>query len=588
MAIPNVTPLPRSPSRADGQEAFNQYADPFIAAMPLMVVQINAAMTWVGQQGTIIDGYRQSAEASASAADQARAAAVIAKDAAQAAVTAADAAGAAQVELAAAQVALAATQAGLATTNGAAQVAQAAQQAQLATTNGEAQVAQATGIKNQTATIRDQTQILADAVQAAAGLPSYTGKLGWVLTSKEDGSGVEWRPRSRVGETMTVAGTLDATWLPLIGGLYLQSAYPALFAKIGILGVIAGDTWAAYSTTVGGAVLGGKVKIGKDNVMMAFGQANSGVYRSTDGGLTWALISLSAVLGSTGHSMQSLETDKKGVWVCTAYSGTVNTFAVRSTDNGLTWALIPLAQMPFGLWIGLATDGNGVWAVGNSTQEKIRRSADNGVTWTEVYATQATSTSISNLVTDRQGNWMASRASTGTVKSSDNALTWAIEGSATRPSVTMSDSATDEKGTWVFVGYPPSGVNRPGIFKTQDFGVTWTNVSVTGTSVNGDVCYSVTTDKVGNWYVSAANAKVIRSTDNTQSWQQLNSDKTGFVANQPISSVWLFNNDLYGLSSAVIRKAAAVAPYDSNTLFKLPEVITTKGLTAFIKAKETA
>ena len=584
MDIPNITPLPRAPSRADGQEAFNQYADPFIAAMPPMVVQINAATTWVGQQGTIIDGYRKSAEASAGAADQARSAAVVAKDAAQAAVTAAGAAGAAQVELAAAQVVLATAQAKLATTNGAAQVQLAAQQAQLATTNGEAQVAQAATIKNQTATIRDQTQVLADAVQTAAGLPSYADKKGWVLTAKEDGSGVEWRPRSRVGETMVVAGVMDATWLPLTGGLYLQSAYPTLFAKIGILGVIAGDTWAAYSTTVGGAALRGNIRVGKDNVMLGAGGGGSSVYRSTDGGLTWITINLASVLGSVGHSISSIETDRKGVWVCTAYYSTGTIFGARSIDNGLTWVAIPATQIPSGLWRTMATDGNGVWVIG-SNQDALRRSSDNGITWSVAYSSGG-STTLYGLVTDRQGNWLVARASVGILKSVDNGINWVSSGA--RPNNTPYDAATDERGMWVFVGTAPSGATAPGLYVTRDHGLTWTLVSVTGSTVNGDSLWSVTTDRVGNWYVGASNGKVIRSIDNGQSWQQINTDKTGFASNAVIESLWLLNNDLYALGNYLIRKAAAVAPYDSNTLFKLPEVITTKGLTAFIKAKEVA
>ncbi|SHM46543.1 hypothetical protein SAMN05216593_10142 [Pseudomonas asturiensis] len=68
MAIPVVTPLPRAPSRADGQEAFNQYADPFIAAMPPMVVQVNASLTWIGQQVTAIEGYAATVSGNVAAA----------------------------------------------------------------------------------------------------------------------------------------------------------------------------------------------------------------------------------------------------------------------------------------------------------------------------------------------------------------------------------------------------------------------------------------------------------------------------------------------------------------------------------------
>lgn len=78
MAAPTpVAPLPAAPSRADGPVIFNQRADPFIAALPPMVVQFNLNITWVGQQVTLIDGYRtaaaQSAIDAAAAADRAEA-----------------------------------------------------------------------------------------------------------------------------------------------------------------------------------------------------------------------------------------------------------------------------------------------------------------------------------------------------------------------------------------------------------------------------------------------------------------------------------------------------------------------------------
>lgn len=78
MAAPTpVSPLPAAPSRADGPVIFNQRADPFIAALPPMVVQFNLNITWVGQQVATIGGYAtaaaQSATDAAAAADRAEA-----------------------------------------------------------------------------------------------------------------------------------------------------------------------------------------------------------------------------------------------------------------------------------------------------------------------------------------------------------------------------------------------------------------------------------------------------------------------------------------------------------------------------------
>ena len=80
MAAPPLIPLlPQAPSRDQGQALFNQYADPFIAAMPPMVVNVNASLTWIGQQVTAIQGYATAASASADAAAQSAAIALSAQ-----------------------------------------------------------------------------------------------------------------------------------------------------------------------------------------------------------------------------------------------------------------------------------------------------------------------------------------------------------------------------------------------------------------------------------------------------------------------------------------------------------------------------
>ena len=95
-----IPPLPKAPSRSDGPAAFNLYADPFIAAMPPMVVQINIRLEWIATQVNAAEGYKNAAALSAQTATE------------QAAIASgAGGAAAAQVALAAEQVTLAATQA---------------------------------------------------------------------------------------------------------------------------------------------------------------------------------------------------------------------------------------------------------------------------------------------------------------------------------------------------------------------------------------------------------------------------------------------------------------------------------------------
>ncbi|WP_062391110.1 hypothetical protein [Pseudomonas abietaniphila] len=106
--------LPDAPSRSDGQAAFNAKADPFIAALPPMVVNINSRLTWIWQQVGVIDGYRQAAAQSASDASGYANAADSSKGAAAQSAIDATNNGQAKVDQAAQQVQLAANQVALA------------------------------------------------------------------------------------------------------------------------------------------------------------------------------------------------------------------------------------------------------------------------------------------------------------------------------------------------------------------------------------------------------------------------------------------------------------------------------------------
>lgn len=70
MAIPNITPLPPAPTRADGSDDFVEKADTFVAALPPMVTQTNTAIAGINQASTQVAA---DAAFAAAAADRAEA-----------------------------------------------------------------------------------------------------------------------------------------------------------------------------------------------------------------------------------------------------------------------------------------------------------------------------------------------------------------------------------------------------------------------------------------------------------------------------------------------------------------------------------
>ena len=87
---PQITPLPAAPSRSEGQTAFNAKADPFIAALPPMVTQTNAAIAFINE--TAVDA-SEAIEASATAVAAKNAALASANNAAASATAAESAQG---------------------------------------------------------------------------------------------------------------------------------------------------------------------------------------------------------------------------------------------------------------------------------------------------------------------------------------------------------------------------------------------------------------------------------------------------------------------------------------------------------------
>jgi hypothetical protein len=187
MVFPNINALPVAPTRADAQPDYSAKADTFTAALPQFSIQVNTAVSWMGDTMAATLDYKNAAAASANLASLA------------------------------AQTA--ATQAALAASGGAAQVSLAATQAQNAA---------------QSAT---NAQTYAAAAQAAAGTPSLVGHDAFdVLQINSAKNGVQWgKAGQSVGDILVSAKVPDGTYASTNRVTYLKSAYPDLAALLGAL-----------------------------------------------------------------------------------------------------------------------------------------------------------------------------------------------------------------------------------------------------------------------------------------------------------------------------------------------------------------
>lgn len=70
MAVPSIDLLPDPPLPTDPEDIFDAKAGASLTAQQAMVPQINITLTWIGQQVSAVDGYRQAAAASAKTATE--------------------------------------------------------------------------------------------------------------------------------------------------------------------------------------------------------------------------------------------------------------------------------------------------------------------------------------------------------------------------------------------------------------------------------------------------------------------------------------------------------------------------------------
>jgi len=549
---PLIPEMPPAPSRSEGQAAFNITAGPFIAAMPPMVVNINIALTWIGQQVTAVDGYRQAAATSASNAADSASAANAAKNAAAQSATDATNNGKAQVDLAKDQVTL-------------------AQQA--------ASVAQAA----------------AAAAGAAAGLPSMVGKKGWVLEVTPSEMGAVWRPRHNVGDVAITAGTLDASYI-LTGGIYLQSAFPVLFQKIGKI-------------------------------------PTPGVY------------SFQGVSNPNGYVITDLDSDGNGTWIAavsdvTGTSTALLGYVLRSTDNGLNWTPVSISR----LRNSKIRYASGIWMCVGRFYDTSRNSlycahsVDGGQTWSVAREITSVPGNIGSNPPYLEVNELGELVLMGTYTNTSNA-TYSSWTSRFMPS---NVGVTAEWSAYSFTGSPfgnTANINVQGQVRIGGYSLLYglagiigrVTVTTTGTGQSQLINSKTTNDlkggaaKEGTVVIAGSGGTVIRSTDMGASF--LGSAVSGapdFVSVEGVGggvwllgasdgTVWISLDDGFTVtrsipsgvttpvrrirnaggavvlsSNAAIRRSESQYSYDQNTQFLVPLVTVPSGFRSYVKAKEAA
>jgi photosystem II stability/assembly factor-like uncharacterized protein len=224
----------------------------------------------------------------------------------------------------------------------------------------------------------------------------------------------------------------------------------------------------------------------------------SGVYRSTDVGLSWTLVSDTIPKPSTSnHSMVVVD---DSILILGGYSASASMGALfRSTDRGESWVrIINYGTVSWGV-VSLASDSAG-YVYGGTMAGQFIRSSDKGATWSEVYIPGWPGP---NVGVDSRGNVYTKRSDATMIVSPNHGQSW-----DTRPAPGMSAFTPLPNGD-ILVG------TSDGVYHSTNTGLNWDKL--VSCSANA-IAYSPSAG-----ILVGTTQGVLRSLDSGKTWGSLSS-----------------------------------------------------------------
>jgi hypothetical protein len=262
-----------------------------------------------------------------------------------------------------------------------------------------------------------------------------------------------------------------------------------------------GDVW-SIATGAGGIVFIG---------------TNSGVYRSTDTGATWARVGFSSLIAAAVGINPVTKDVYAGLNCCGGTpqgvpgpGGGGGSGVYVSTDNGGTWAYWNVGN-PGAFGLAFTSTGSVIAATTGPTGAPggLFRSTNNGATWAYVDCCYPRSFAITSNGSIFAGDTYARG---GISRSTDVGATWTQVGLANTLIYSLTATASDH----LFAGTVSTG-----IFRSTD-GVTWTQVNSSFTNP----VTSLAVNSGGQVYAGGFGGGVVGSTDDGATWTQLNTGLT--------------------------------------------------------------
>jgi photosystem II stability/assembly factor-like uncharacterized protein len=286
---------------------------------------------------------------------------------------------------------------------------------------------------------------------------------------------------------------------------------------------------------VGGLTGGHFIDITQGENGTVYAATTSGVYRSSDHGVTWSEtdslfptgdVSALTVIGNritvyTLHDGKFYSTDEGKHWAPVEKQGSDNqTFFVmegkngeviaqgyrissRSTDGGETWS--DGQNLPKGNTPALITGDGVILSAGKFGSNGIERSTDHGITWSD----PDTSLGYVRLIGRKNDSCIVVISAKGVYITNDEGNHW-VQTATVLPTVDYEfrDMVTGSSGDLFFC-------TIKGIYKTPDYGKTWISVN---NGLANTYIQTLLIDNAGVLYAASYGGGVFTSSDNGVTW----------------------------------------------------------------------
>jgi len=251
-----------------------------------------------------------------------------------------------------------------------------------------------------------------------------------------------------------------------------------------------GTSWAAVNSGLT-ATLILDVAIDPQNASTLYAATYNGLVKTTDGGTNWGPANPSLALGLLAIDPQNTSTVFAAGCVADG-SGVSSCGVVKSTDGGTGWSVSRIAQDSDSDWItALAIDPQNSNIVYATTQEfdecgleTLHKSVDGGMSWSHSLFKDmgvVSADCVLALVIDPQksGNLYAAFQYGGVFKSTDAGATWKAANSGLSPGLSPSGPYYNAVALAIDPGSPSTvyTASFSGVFKSSDGGMSWNPAS---------------------------------------------------------------------------------------------------------------